>query len=332
MTTDNDQFRAGSNLTPDLQIQAGSKKVRGLNKSTLLLIEAMQKIAEETRPITGRGIGYKLFTPGLIKDMSKESMNKVYYTLKIARERGDIPWPWIIDETREPESVPSWDDTQELADGFFYRRNLWQTQPHKVEVWCEKGTIRGVIWPVLAKYGVTLQVMHGFTSATCAWNISNNGNDDRPLIALYFGDYDPSGMNMSESDIPSRLKEYGGDHVVLKRIALTAEQTGSLRSFSADTKKGDPRYKWFKKNYGDQCWELDAMDPRDLRNLVEAEIKSLIDPVLWAQQEAMQERDTRAIDLHMKFLAQQDERKKQAAEIQLRHLRLFQSLNPKLAA
>jgi hypothetical protein len=308
------------------QIEPSLKKVRGLNKATIRLIEAMKKIAEETKPITGRGIGYKLFAAGLIDGMNKKTMNTVYRGLKVARERGDIPWHWIIDETREPEVVPAWENPQELADGFFYRRDLWQSQPHTVEVWSEKGTVRGVIWPVLAELGVTLQVMHGFTSATCAWNISNNGNDDRPLIALYIGDYDPSGLNMSEVDLPARLQEYGGDHVILRRIALTAEQTRSLRSFKADTKSKDPRYKWFKKNFGDECWELDAMDPRQLRDLVRAEIKALIDPVLWAEQEALQERDKRSIDLHMKFLLQQDERQKHAVEIQLRHLAILSNL------
>jgi hypothetical protein len=163
------------------------------------------------------------------------------------------------------------------------------------------------------------------------WNVSQPYNDDRPLVALYIGDYDPSGMNMSEHDIPARLKEYGGDHVELKRIALTVEQTGPLQSFSVEAKRKDPRYKWFKTNYGDQCWELDAMDPRQLRDLVEAEINALIDPVLWERQEAMQERDRRSIDLHMQFL-QQDEREKQATEIQLRQWAIFQSLSGKAAA
>jgi hypothetical protein len=310
---DNDfdpQIQASSNLTPDPQIQASSKKVRGPNKSTIRLIEAMRKIAEETKPITGRGIGYKLFSARLIKDMSKGSMNTVYYALKVAREHGDIPWHWIIDETREPESVPAWENPQELADRFFYRRDLWQTQPQTVEVWSEKGTIRGVIWPVLHKLGVTLQVMHGFTSATCAWNISNNGNDDRPLIALYIGDYDPSGMNMSEQDLPARLEQYGGDHVQLKRIALTKEQTGSLLSFSVEAKRKDPRYKWFKNNYGSECWELDAMDPRELRNLVETKIKALIDPVLWAEQEKIQVREKQSIETNLRWWATYDTIKK----------------------
>jgi hypothetical protein len=31
-----------------------------------------------------------------------------------------------------------------------------------------------------------------------------------------------------------------------------------------------------------QCWELDAMDPNDLRDCVERAIKELIEPVAWA--------------------------------------------------
>jgi len=73
------------------------------------------------------------------------------------------------------------------------------------------------------------------------WDVSNRGNDDRPLIALYIGDWDPSGLCMSEHDLPQRIKEYGGDHITLKRIALTAEQTPPLRSFSVESKTRDTR-------------------------------------------------------------------------------------------
>jgi hypothetical protein len=312
-----DQIEPRSNLTP-------GKKVRGRNKNTINLIEAMRKIAEEAHPITGRGIGYKLFAAGLIPSMN--DMGRVYRALVHAREDGTIPWDWIVDETRDPESVQTWDSSAEMARGFFFRRDLWQTQPKRVEVWSEKGTVRGVVWPVLAELGVTFQVLHGFNSATCMWNVSQNGNDDRPLIAFYIGDRDPSGMCMSEHDIPARLKKYGGHHVECRRIALTPEQTASLTSFPASDKSKDPRYKWFVQNYGERCWELDAMDPRALRDLVRAEITALIDPDLWAEQEAMQERERRSINLHMHCL-QQGERERQAAEIALRHSKIFQSLN-----
>jgi hypothetical protein len=75
------------------QIEPSSKKVRGRSKRTLELIKAMHAIAEETKPITGRGIGYKRFAAGLISGMSE--MNVVYRALKIAREEGTIPWEWV---------------------------------------------------------------------------------------------------------------------------------------------------------------------------------------------------------------------------------------------
>ena len=108
----------------------------------------------------------------------------------------------------------------------------------------EKGTVRGLQRPVLDDFAVGFQVMHGFSSATIVHDISED-DDGRPLIILYVGDFDPSGMFMSEEDLPNRFSKYDGDHVMLKRIALTREHVNGLLSFPARDKKKDPRYKWF---------------------------------------------------------------------------------------
>ena len=76
----------------------GSKKVRGRAQRSTDLIEAMYEIAEASQPITGRGVGYKLFTEGKIPSMSRPNMQRVYRLLKEAREEGIIPWHWIVDE------------------------------------------------------------------------------------------------------------------------------------------------------------------------------------------------------------------------------------------
>jgi hypothetical protein len=86
---------------------------------------------------------------------------------------------------------------------------------------------------------------------------------------------------MSEHDLPDRLAEYGGDHVLVTRIALLREYLDDLPSFSASDKKKDPRYSWFVNNYGSRCWELDAMDPNDLRDLVGAAIQGTIEQQAW---------------------------------------------------
>src|SRR6516162_9578890 len=147
-------------------------------------------------------------------------------------------------------------------------------------VWSEKGTVRGVLQPVLDDYAVGFRVMHGFSSATTVHDVAED-YDGRPLIALYVGDYDPSGMFMSEEDLPNRLAKYGGEHVVLKRIALRREHLPGLPSFPATDKKQDPRYHWFVRNFGKRCWEVDALDPNDLREIVRHAIEAEIELEAW---------------------------------------------------
>jgi hypothetical protein len=264
--------------------ETSSKKGRGRSQRSLDLIRAMYRIAEAAQPITGRGVGYKLFAEGLIASMGRADMQRVYRLLKEQRERGELPWEWIVDETRDLEITATWANPTEFADEMTlaYRRAFWDQQPVRCEVWSEKGTVRGVLKPVLDEYGIGFRVMHGFSSATAVYDVSKSDNG-RPLIALYVGDLDPSGMFMSEADLPARLREYGGDHVELKRIALTGLQVPTLPSFPASDKRKDPRYKWFAGRHGDRCWEVDAMDPRDLRSCVEEAIKELIEPVAWAR-------------------------------------------------
>jgi hypothetical protein len=46
------------------QFETRSKKVRGMARQSLELIQAMYVAADSAHPITGRGIGYKLFYHG----------------------------------------------------------------------------------------------------------------------------------------------------------------------------------------------------------------------------------------------------------------------------
>jgi hypothetical protein len=264
------------------QIVTGSKKTRGMSRASLNLIDAIYDSAEAAQPITGRGIGYKLFSKGLISSMSRAEMAKAYRLLRIAREQGDIPWEWIVDETRQIEKVTTWADPEEYAEtvACAYRRDFWDQQEVRVQVWSEKGTVRGVLKPVLDEYAVGFMAVHGFSSATVTHDVSED-DDGRDLIVLYVGDHDPSGRFMSEVDLPQRFDRYNGDHIELRRIALTDEQIVGLPSFPASDKRKDPRHGWFVANYGQQCVELDAMDPNDLRDCVQQAIRDLIEPEAW---------------------------------------------------
>lgn len=259
---------------------------RGKSQKSMELVSAAAEILREIQPASVRAVCYRLFVAGLIADMGKNSTGKVSKQLVYARENGLIPWHWIVDETRSAERAGVWDNTDQIINSAMegYRRDNWQEQPHKLEVWSEKGTVRGTIWPVLSDYGVTFRVMHGFGSATTLNSVATmSAYSEKPLTVLYVGDFDCSGMCMSEVDIPQRLERYSGK-ATIRRIALTADDVApgtTLPHFEAETKKGDSRHDWFVRRYGSKCWELDAMSPVDLRQRVENAILGMLDTDAW---------------------------------------------------
>jgi hypothetical protein len=304
-TTD---FGAAEQSETSLKIRKG--RGRGLAKKTIDMIHAMHRICEERQPITVRGVAYALFVLKLISSMAVACTQKVSRLLVYAREQSIIPWTWIVDESRELEEYATWDNPDEFLDQFSrnYRLNFWNQQPFRVQVWSEKGTVRGLLGPVIDEYGTPFFNVHGFNSATKVMDVAKDPNR-HPMMVFYVGDYDPSGLYMSVKDLPERLEQYAqlagyeGSHIEIRRIALLREHcTEALPSFSAGDKTEDKRFRWFITNYGDprdlpnlerpqkewermewvtRLWELDAMDPRELRSLVENAIRSMIDWDTW---------------------------------------------------
>jgi hypothetical protein len=82
------QRRRATEAEIDEYFEPCSKKGRGMARKSLDLIEALHAIAELAQPITGRGVGYKLFTARMIPSMARPDMQRVYRLLKEARERG----------------------------------------------------------------------------------------------------------------------------------------------------------------------------------------------------------------------------------------------------
>jgi hypothetical protein len=310
-------------------VQAPAKKTRigrGRAKKTLDFIAAIIKIAAIYQPFSVRALEYQMFNRKLIPSMSTNDTKRVSKFCKIAREEGDLPWEWIVDDTRREQGVATWKDLMAYAKVVqaSYRRNKWLDQPTYVCVWSEKGTIQGTLAPVLDKYEVRFQVTHGWTGATTVWNAAEaNLRRDQKTLILYVGDYDPSGMFMSERDLPQRLARYSSNdpskkdidpvevqrmlaeaNIEIRRIALTTADTralGTATRFPAadkkgdEEKKGDSRYEWFVENYGDWCWELDALDPNTLRERVENAILAEMDTEAWDRYAELEEAEMETI-------------------------------------
>ncbi len=264
---------------------AYKRRGRGPAQKTLALTAAIVDILEEIQPATVRAVCYRLFVAGHIANMSKGQTDKVSRVLVAARETGRVPWEWVVDENRAAERLNMWDNPEQILRATVrqYRKDYWQDQPRVIEVWSEKGTVRGTLAPVLDAYGITLRVLGGFSSATQLHDAAlEQASSDKPTTILYVGDRDPSGMSMSARDIPGRLARFGGT-AELVRLAISREQIAEhgLPGFPAATKSGDPRHDWFVANYGHTCWELDALPPPVLREVVEDAILCRLDGTRW---------------------------------------------------
>jgi hypothetical protein len=108
-------------------------------------------------------------------------------------------------------------------------------------------------------------------------------------------------MDMSERDLPTRLREYEG-WARLHRLALTEADTRSgLPSFKAETKgpsatsNGDPRYRWYVSNYGPDCWELDALSPVILRDRLEQAIVDRLDLDAWERADVVEKAERESL-------------------------------------
>src|SRR5258707_263913 len=77
-----------------------------------------------------RAVCYRLFVAGIIESMERRNTSRVSVQLRWAREQGILPWPWIVDETREAECIPAWDDPESFAKSVSrqYRRDNWGQQ------------------------------------------------------------------------------------------------------------------------------------------------------------------------------------------------------------
>ena len=97
---------------------------------------------------------------------------------------------------------------------------------------------------------------------------------DVPAYIYHLGDFDPSGVNAGEK-IEETLRELAPDaEINFERIAVTPEQIAEWNLPTRPTKKSDTR----AKGFGDISVELDAIDPNDLRNLVQMAIEEHLPP------------------------------------------------------
>lgn len=230
--------------------------------------------------LTLRQLYYQLVSRDIIPNQQKEYA-KLSALLTNARMSGLVDWTAIEDRIRVPY-LPYWAHNPEDAISDIissYRRDRMDGQDVYIELWVEKDALSGVLKRITSRYHVNLMVNRGYSSASAMYDAGNRLkealDDGKKCYIFYLGDHDPSGMDM-DRDIRTRLTEFGAD-VEVKRIALTGAQIKEHDPPPNPTKMSDSRSKGYIEEYGRTCWEVDALNPEILNELVTEEIEAVID-------------------------------------------------------
>ncbi len=217
-----------------------------------------------------------------------------------ARLAGLIDWNAIEDRTRNLRSLSHWTTPQEIVAtcAAQYMVDMWATQKYRPEVWIEKDALVGVIEGVCEEFDTPFFSCRGYTSQSEMWGAAMRLRRYRkgaqtPVI-FHLGDHDPSGKDMTR-DIIDRLELFMGG-VKLERLALNMDQVEQYNPPPNPAKTTDSRYAGYIAEFGDESWELDALEPAVIADLIRTAIAALIDDRLWAVQKAKVKREREMLE------------------------------------
>lgn len=235
--------------------------------------DIIEEYAAEGYDLTLRQLYYQFVARDIIPNKQSE-YNKLGTAINNGRLAGLIDWDSIIDRTREHQANSHWDSPADIieASANSYAIDTRADQNDYLEVWVEKDALAGVIERACEPLDIGYLSCRGYVSQSAMWRAAGrfcrqerNGKDC--TILLHLGDHDPSGIDMTR-DIQERLAMFGSD-VEVKRIALNMGQVEKYNPPPNPAKTTDSRYQSYISEYGEESWELDALDPRVIVDLIQ---------------------------------------------------------------
>lgn len=272
------------------------KRGRRKNAEIRAIKDGLLRIARNVFPCTLRGLFYQAVAAKLVEKTESAYDAVGRYVLQLRRD-GEMPYHWIVDNNRSRYCPKTYGSAREMleAQQQMYRRSLWADQPRMVEVWCEKNALIGVLWPVARSAGVPLLPCAGYPSETFMHESAAEITEyDKPVVILYAGDYDPSGLHISEH-IEATLRQMAPSvDLEFQRLCVNKWQIEEWNLPTRPPKASDSRRAKFDD---DVCVEVDAIPPFNLRELFRDGIDDVMDQEILARTKAVEaaELDTLAM-------------------------------------
>lgn len=265
---------------------------------SLELIDIINDILEDYRSqgykLTLRQLYYQLVAGDHIPNNQRE-YKKIGNVVNKGRLAGLVDWDMIEDRVRKPEKNIHWRDPKHIIDAAVngYYEDRWKYQSEYVEVWCEKDAVSNIIQPVCSKWDVIFMANRGYSSQSALYEAGKRFEsahfEGKVLHLIYLGDHDPSGMDMTR-DVKDRMElflEYREGvaeeniPIVVERIALNMPQVKLYNPPENPAKQTDSRFDVYRDQYGDASWELDALQPSVLEQLVDDSVEAHVDHAMW---------------------------------------------------
>lgn len=273
-----------------------------LNKANQIQLVKINEIIDEYRvqgyKLTLRQLYYQLVSRDIIPNLKKEYA-KLSGLLVKGRMAGIVDWEAIEDRIRVPYIPYSVDDIEDAIEDTInqYRLNRQEGQDVYIELWVEKDALSGVLKRITTHYHIRLMVNRGYSSCTAMHDaykrLKTYQDAGKDIVILYLGDHDPSGLDMIR-DINDRLIEFGVFPEV-RQIGLTMEQIKEYNPPPNPAKITDPRADKYIEEFGRVSWEVDALNPNVLHQLVRENVEGLIDMKLFQKKIKQEEKDKEEI-------------------------------------
>lgn len=277
-----------------------------------LVIEQANEILEEYAAqgfdLTLRQLYYQFVARALIPN-AQRSYDRLGSIVNDARLAGRIGWNRIVDRTRELEEQNHYANPEELVSyaAGWYRRDKWAPQPYRLEVWIEKDALVGVIEGVCRELDVPFLSCRGYVSQSEAWGAAMRfvryiRDGGQRVRILHLGDHDPSGIDMSR-DIRDRMELFLARHVArpdrdfgLDRLALNMDQVRRYDPPPNPAKITDSRAVDYIARFGRESWELDALEPAVMAELIRDAVLDYRDETAWQDEVEAEEHEREILE------------------------------------
>jgi ParB-like nuclease domain len=251
-------------------------------------------------PVTLRQLHYQLLNNPPLRHSKKpdstyrndrQSYQDLSDLVTRLRAGGMIDPSAMIDHTRETYQVGCFysagDYVRQQQENLLrtYWRDLMQSQPLHIEIIAEKNTVLSTLKPIASQFTVPLTILRGYPSFSTVADIykrielaRKQGKKRTRLIAVT--DHDPEGEDICRTVERILHRDFRVHYTAIGTIkaALTMEQIKKHNLPENQTvKTTSSRARGYLDNHGAHTWELEALHPKELQQLVYTAIESSLD-------------------------------------------------------